>query len=98
SKGSGPGSLAAIPAGERKIPEPMVEPTRTATELQRPSRRGNDDARANSESVRCASETSAARAGSAILYGSAKALSPRVALWARRTIPAAHSAHLTSRK
>ena len=24
-RGSGPGSLSAIPAGERKIPEPMVE-------------------------------------------------------------------------
>src|SRR6476469_8580260 len=35
--GSGPGSLAAMPAGERKIPEPIVDPTSTATALQRPS-------------------------------------------------------------
>jgi hypothetical protein len=26
-----------MPAGDRKIPEPMVDPTRTATALQRPS-------------------------------------------------------------
>jgi hypothetical protein len=29
----------------------MVEPTRTATALQRPSRRGSDELRANVESV-----------------------------------------------
>src|SRR5687768_4224691 len=40
-KGSGPGSLSAIPAGERKMPEPIVEPTRTATALHKPSRRGS---------------------------------------------------------
>src|SRR5678816_1759466 len=35
--GSGPGSLSVTPAGERKIPEPIVDPTSTATALQRPS-------------------------------------------------------------
>jgi hypothetical protein len=40
-----------MPAGDRKIPEPMVEPTRTATALQRPSRRGSDELRTNVESV-----------------------------------------------
>jgi len=39
--GNGPGSRSAIPAGERKIPDPTVDPTRTATALQRPIRRGN---------------------------------------------------------
>jgi hypothetical protein len=41
------GSLFAMPAGDRKIPEPIVEPTRTATALQRPRRRGSDELRAN---------------------------------------------------
>ena len=35
--GSGPGKLVGDPAGERKIPEPMVEPMSTATALQSPS-------------------------------------------------------------
>ncbi len=30
-----------MPAGERNIPDPTVDPTRTATALQRPIRRGN---------------------------------------------------------
>src|SRR2546423_12643816 len=51
SSGAGPGSLSAILAGDRKIPEPIVEPTRTATALHNPRRRGSDEARANSESV-----------------------------------------------
>lgn len=33
-----------MPAGERKIPEPMVLPTRIATALQSPMRRGRDAA------------------------------------------------------
>src|SRR5215211_7327287 len=45
--GSGPGSLSAMPAGERKIPEPIVEPTSTATALQRPSWRVRDGAGAS---------------------------------------------------
>ena len=32
-----------MPAGERKMPEPIVVPMTTATALQRPSRRGSDD-------------------------------------------------------
>ena len=40
--GSGPGSLSAMPAGDRKIPEPIVEPMSTATALQRPSWRWSD--------------------------------------------------------
>src|SRR5664280_2793163 len=36
SMGSGPGSFAAMSAGERKIPEPIVEPMTTATALQSP--------------------------------------------------------------
>ena len=43
SSGSGPGSLSAMPAGDRKIPEPIVEPMSTATALKRPSRRGSRD-------------------------------------------------------
>src|ERR1700723_946477 len=39
SMGPGPGNRAAMPAGDRKIPEPMVDPTSTATALQRPRRR-----------------------------------------------------------
>ena len=35
--GNGPGSLAAMPAGDRKIPLPMVEPISTAIALKRPS-------------------------------------------------------------
>src|SRR5438034_694698 len=31
------GILSAMPAGERKIPLPIVDPTRTATALKRPS-------------------------------------------------------------
>jgi hypothetical protein len=41
SSGSGPGIRSAIPAGDRKIPEPMVDPTTTAIALQRPIRRGS---------------------------------------------------------
>src|SRR5256885_16442672 len=66
SSGSGPGSLSAMPAGDRKIPDPMVEPTRTATALQRPSRRGSADARANCESDCGDPETSPTKSGSAI--------------------------------
>jgi hypothetical protein len=33
--------LSAIPAGDRKIPEPIVVPTRTAMALHSPKRRGN---------------------------------------------------------
>ena len=40
-RGNGPGSLSAIPAGDRKIPEPIVVPTRTAMALHSPKRRGN---------------------------------------------------------
>jgi hypothetical protein len=43
--------LSAMLAGDRKIPEPIVEPTRTATALHRPSRRGSEEARAKSDSV-----------------------------------------------
>src|SRR5688572_26193801 len=42
--GSGPGSLSVMPAGERKIPEPIVDPTRTATALQSPSWRVREGA------------------------------------------------------
>src|SRR5690348_4429341 len=38
--GSGAGTRSAMTAGVRKIPLPMVEPTSTATALQKPSRRG----------------------------------------------------------
>src|SRR5262252_4371416 len=41
NKGRGPGSRFAIPAGVRKMPEPMVMPMTTATALQRPSCRGS---------------------------------------------------------
>jgi hypothetical protein len=54
-----------MPAGERKIPEPIVEPTRTATALHIPSRRGSEEARANVESVAADREESA-RVGSVI--------------------------------
>ena len=37
--GSGPGSLAAMPAGDLKMPDPMVDPMTTATALQTPSLR-----------------------------------------------------------
>ena len=37
---SGPGTRSAIVAGERKMPEPMVDPTRPATALQSPTGRG----------------------------------------------------------
>ena len=37
----GSGTFWAIPAGERKIPEPIVIPTTSATELQSPSVRGS---------------------------------------------------------
>src|SRR6476469_8074234 len=64
--GSGPGSLSAMPAGERKIPEPMVEPTRTAMALHIPSRRGSADARENVESgVGDEEELVSAKSGSA---------------------------------
>src|SRR5215831_10681852 len=39
--GNGPGSRFAMPAGVRKIPEPIVMPMTTATALQRPSCRGS---------------------------------------------------------
>src|ERR1700693_1534668 len=51
NSGSGPGSLSAMLAGDRKIPEPIVEPTRTATALHNPRRRGSDEARTKAESV-----------------------------------------------
>src|SRR5438477_281180 len=38
--GSGAGTRCAMIAGVRKMPPPMVEPTRTATALHRPRRRG----------------------------------------------------------
>jgi hypothetical protein len=41
SKGSGPGSFVAIPAGDLKIPDPIVDPTRIATAVQRPILRGS---------------------------------------------------------
>ena len=37
---SGLGTFWAMPAGERKMPEPIVMPTTSATELQKPSVRG----------------------------------------------------------
>src|SRR5438094_7066549 len=37
---SGLGTFWAIPAGDRKMPEPIVMPITSATELQSPSRRG----------------------------------------------------------
>ena len=37
--GTGPGNLSAMPAGERKMPEPMVDPITTAIALQSPRRR-----------------------------------------------------------
>jgi hypothetical protein len=37
--GSGPGSLSAIPAGDRKIPDPIVDPITTAVALHTPSLR-----------------------------------------------------------
>ena len=37
----GLGTFCAIPAGERKIPEPIVMPMTSATELQRPRVRGS---------------------------------------------------------
>src|SRR4051794_20069216 len=43
ASGSGPGNLSAIPAGDRKIPDPIVDPTRTATALHIPRRRGRAD-------------------------------------------------------
>jgi hypothetical protein len=55
-----------MPAGERKIPEPIVEPTRTATALHSPSRRGRDEARANVESVSVGRDEVSAKIGSAI--------------------------------
>src|SRR3954468_12617923 len=45
--GRGPGSLSAMPAGERKMPEPIVDPMSTATALQRPSWRLRDGARSD---------------------------------------------------
>jgi hypothetical protein len=44
NKGKGPGSFLAIPAGVRKIPDPIVMPMTTATALHRPSRRGSASA------------------------------------------------------
>src|SRR2546429_60544 len=40
SMSTGSGTRPAITAGVRKIPPPIVEPTSTATALQKPSRRG----------------------------------------------------------
>ena len=37
---SGLGTFCAIPAGDRNMPEPIVMPITSATELQSPSRRG----------------------------------------------------------
>ena len=37
---SGSGTFCAMPAGDRKMPEPIVMPMTSATELQRPSVRG----------------------------------------------------------
>src|SRR5881396_1978390 len=39
--GSGVGTRSAMTAGVRKIPPPMVDPTSTATALQKPRRRGS---------------------------------------------------------
>lgn len=41
-RGRGPGSLSAILAGERKIPEPIVDPMRIATPVQTPILRGSN--------------------------------------------------------
>ena len=40
SSGSGPGMRSAMPAGDRKIPDPIVDPMTTAVALHRPMRRG----------------------------------------------------------
>lgn len=40
--GSGPGSFCAIPAGDRKMPDPIVDPTSTAMVLSSPSWRRRD--------------------------------------------------------
>ena len=40
SMAPGPGSLLAIPAGDRNIPDPMVMPTTTVIAPNRPRRRG----------------------------------------------------------
>jgi hypothetical protein len=37
----GSGTFCAMPAGDRKMPEPIVMPITSATELQRPNVRGN---------------------------------------------------------
>jgi hypothetical protein len=55
-----------MPAGERKIPEPIVEPTRTAIALHNPSRRGSEEARANVESAAADREEESVRIGSGI--------------------------------
>ena len=44
NSGSGPGSRRAIPAGVRKMPEPIVMPMTTAIALHSPSRRGSSAA------------------------------------------------------
>jgi hypothetical protein len=41
--GNGPGILSAIPAGDRKIPDPIVDPTTTAMALHKPMRRGSPE-------------------------------------------------------
>src|SRR5574338_1453069 len=41
SIGPGPGSRPAIPAGDRKIPDPIVMPTTIITALRSPRRRGS---------------------------------------------------------
>ena len=46
--GPGPGSRSAMPAGDRKIPEPIVEPITTAIALQSPMRRWSDGTAAGS--------------------------------------------------
>lgn len=45
SSGNGPGNLSAIPAGDLKIPDPIVLPTKTAIALQSPNWRGSVETR-----------------------------------------------------
>jgi hypothetical protein len=42
-RGSGPGIRSAMPAGDRKMPDPIVDPTTTAVALQTPIRRGRPE-------------------------------------------------------
>jgi hypothetical protein len=48
---SGSGTLAATPAGDRKIPEPIVMPMTIAAALQIPSVRGSVDGTVNGVSI-----------------------------------------------